>query len=92
MWTSAWSDISKLRVDMDCMYQEIYEKVKATITGDACMKFCNEKETLYLETNTIGVGLGAGLLQARNSWWVLWDKEPDKYSITPYSIYKQEPH
>ena len=33
------------------------------------MEFYNGKEQLYLETNPLGVGLGASLLQVRDSMW-----------------------
>ena len=34
------------------------KKVKAIIKDDVCIKFCNEKEFLFLETDASSVGLG----------------------------------
>ena len=39
-------------------YKELYDRTKTLIKKDACMKLCDEKEQLYLETDTSGVDLG----------------------------------
>ena len=49
------------------MYEKVYEKVRTIIKDDICIKLYSEIELLYLETDASGVGLGAGLLQARDS-------------------------
>ena len=46
-------------------YDELYNKAKAIIKRDACMKFYKGKEPLYSEIEASGVGLGTGLLQVR---------------------------
>ena len=38
-------------------YQNLYDRVKDIIKKTARMAFHNEKEQLYLETDTVGVGL-----------------------------------
>ena len=74
------------------MYQKLYEKAKAIIKNDACMKFYYEKEPIYLKTDALDVGLGARLLQARGSLWLSQDKVPDSNGFVLYSICKQELH
>ena len=37
----------------------------------------NGKELKYLETEPLGVGLGAGLMQARDRMWFPWSESPD---------------
>ena len=55
--------ISKSGLDINNTYQELYKKARALI--NACMKFYNERDPLYLETDVSGVSLGEGLLQVR---------------------------
>ena len=61
------------------IYDELYNKVKVIIKKHGCMKFYNEKESLYLDSNASGVGLGAELLQVKN-----WMKCP--HHKTPASM------
>ena len=44
----------------------IFYKAKAVIEMDVCMKLYNKTRPLYLQIDTSGVGLGAGLLQMRD--------------------------
>ena len=44
---------------------------------DATMAFYNEKEQLYLWTDTSGVGFRASLLQVRDGVWFPRNKAPD---------------
>ena len=44
-------------------YQAMYERTKSLIKADVCMKFYDEIEPLYLETDASGRGCGATLLQ-----------------------------
>ena len=44
-------------------YQKIFNKAKALIREDVCMKFYDETKPLYIETDASGVGLGAALIQ-----------------------------
>ena len=46
-------------------YQRIFDKIKAIMKEDACMKFYNEMKLLYLETDACVVGLRVCLLQTR---------------------------
>ena len=45
------------------------------------MKFYNEKGPLYLETDTSGIQLGTGLLQARDGLQFPQDKVPDNSAL-----------
>ena len=40
-------------------YQKMFNKAKAIITEDACMKFYDETKPLYIEMDASGVGLGS---------------------------------
>ena len=51
-----------------------WKKPKSIIKEGACMKFYNETQPLYLETETSGVRLEAALLQARSGTSCLRDK------------------
>ena len=51
----------------NAIYQNMFDKAKAIINEDACMKFYDETKLLYIETDASGVGLGAALLQARSN-------------------------
>ena len=44
------------------------------IKDDVCMKFYNEEESLYLETDASYVGQWAGLLHAWDGLWFLLDE------------------
>ena len=48
-------------------YQNMFDKAKAIIKEDACMKFHDETKLLYIETDASGVGLGAALVQTRSN-------------------------
>ena len=47
------------------------------------MEFYDETKPLYLETNTSGVGLGAGLLQTRSGTSCPRDMAPDNNILRP---------
>ena len=57
-------------------YQNLYERTKSIIKVDTSVKFYNEKEPLYPQIDISGVGLGAGLLQARDRMWLSRNKAP----------------
>ena len=53
---------------------------------DACMKFYDNTQPLYLETDKSGVGLGAVLLQTRNDTIYPSDKAPDGSILRPIAF------
>ena len=53
---------------------------------DASMAFCNEKEQLYLETDMLGVGLGASLLQVRDRMWLSKNEAPENTGLCPIPL------
>ena len=55
--------LKSVKVDLIKTYEVLFNISKALIVEDAFMMFSNEKESLYLETDASGVGLGVGLLQ-----------------------------
>ena len=50
------------RMEMEWELPKIIQHSKTIIKDGTCMKFYNGTRPLYLETDTSGVGLGAGLL------------------------------
>ena len=52
------------------------------------MRFCNEKEPLYLETDTSGAGHGAGQVQAINGMKCLKGKAQD--NVIPRHTYHSQ--
>ena len=70
------------------IYQNMFDKVRAIIKEDTCMKFYDETKLLYIETDASGVGLGAVLLQTRSNTSCHRDNMPDNSilrSITFFS-------
>ena len=72
---------SKVVWTWNASYQTIYDKAKLIIKADACMKFYDENEPLYLETDASGVGLGAALLQMRDGATYQRDTAPDNTTL-----------
>ena len=68
----------------------LYNKAKALIRKDTCMKFYNERELLYVETDASGVFLGAWLLQVREGMKYPCD-EAACNTIHPIPLYQQQP-
>ena len=48
-------------------YQEVYERAKSHKKEDMCMKYNDVRKPLYLESDALGVGLGAALQQVRDN-------------------------
>ena len=53
------------------------------IKRNVTMSFYNEKEQLYLETDTSGEGAGTSLLQGRDGMWFLRNEAPDNVALWP---------
>ena len=54
---------SKVTWTWNASYQELFDKAKSLIKADMCMKFYDDTQPLYLETDASRVGLGVALLQ-----------------------------
>ena len=63
------------------MYQNLYDREKEIIKKDACMKFYDASRPLYMTPDASGVGLGARLLQVRDSMKCGYDKLPDNATL-----------
>ena len=53
------------------------------------MKFYNEQEALYLETDASSVGLGVGLLQTREGMTCPCDEAADNIELCPIAFTSQ---
>ena len=58
-------------------YLKMFNEAKAIIKEEACMKFYDETNPLYIKRDASGVGLGATLLQTRNNTSCAKDEAPD---------------
>ena len=63
--------------------QKIFNEAKAIIKEDACIKYYDETKLIYIEMDASGVGLGATLLQTRNSSSCAKDEVPDNSILRP---------
>ena len=68
------------------MYKDLCDKAKEIIKKDACMKFYNVARSLYLETDTPGISLGAELLQVRYGMKCRHDETPDDTILDPMAF------
>ena len=55
MWITKLSNIGEGRIDMECNYQRLYDKMKLIVKEDTYMIFHDEMKPLYLETDASGV-------------------------------------
>ena len=67
-------------------YQKIFDKAKANIKEDVCMKFYDATKQLYIETDASGVRLGAFLLQTRSSTSCHRDKALGNSILRPTAL------
>ena len=58
-------------------------KAETVIKKNAAMAFYSQKEQLYLETNALGVSLGAGLVQVRDRPQYPKNDAPDSATLWP---------
>ena len=78
--------LSKTEWTWNTTYQILFDKAKSVIKEDACMKFYDENQPLYLETETSGVRLGAALPQTRSGTGCPRDKAPDNSIFRPIAF------
>ena len=67
----------------------LYNIAKSTMKIGPCLRFYNEKESLYLETEASGVNQGAGLLQVREGINCPQDKELNSMILCPMFFAKK---
>ena len=71
---------------MECIILALYDKVKALIKDDVCMKFYDETKPLYLETDASGIGLSITLLQTKDGMTCPKDTPPDDTILRPITF------
>ena len=76
-------------MDMECIYQALYDEMKSLMKDDVSMKFYNETKPLYLKMDASGIGLGVALLQTRDGMTCPRDTAPDKHHSEANCISKQ---
>ena len=67
-------------------YQDLYDKTKAFIKDDVCLKLYDETKSLYFETDAFRIGLGATLLQTSDGAVCLKDTLPDISILRPIAF------
>ena len=67
-------------------YQDLYEKANAVVRRNKCMNIYDADRCLYLEINTFGISLGAGLLQVRDSMNCGHGEIPDNAILSPIAF------
>ena len=78
--------LSKVTWTWNASYQSLFNRVKLLIKSDMCMKFYNDTKSLYAETDTSGVGLGAALLQTQEGATCQKDTVPDNTVLHPIAF------
>ena len=74
-------------MDINQTCKELYNKAKAIVKKDTCMKIYSKKEPLYLEADASGVSLGAGLDRLGREWTAPMTGTRE-HDITPARAYK----
>ena len=78
---------SKTEWTWNATYQKMFDKGKAIIEGDVCMKSYDETKLLYIESDASGVGLGAIIsLQTRGNTSCHRDEVPDNSTLRPIAF------
>ena len=62
----------------------LFNKAKLLIKSDMCMKFYDDTKLLYLETDALGVGLSAALLQISKGTTCQKDIGPNNTILCPF--------
>ena len=74
MHNTVQADICQNRVAMEqVILRLLWRKIKSVMKKDPCMKLFHEVYSLYLETDTSEIGLGARLLQVGDEITCVWD-------------------
>ena len=67
-------------------YQQLFDNAKPIIKADVCMKFYNSSKPLYLETDALGIGLGAALLQLHDNTVCQVGVAPQNITLHPIAL------
>ena len=73
-------------------YKKLFDKAKSIITEDSCMKFYDETQPLYLETDASGIGLRTSLLHNRSGTSCQRNKAPDNSILRPLHLQARACH
>ena len=77
---------SKMTWTWNAPYQQLFNKAKALIKVDVCMKFYDDTKPLYLETDASGISLRAALIQICNNTNCQKDTAPDNTILCPIAF------
>ena len=69
----------------------MFDKAKAIIKEDVCMKFYDETKPLYIEADASGVGLGAALQQTGSNSNCHRDTPPDNSILRSFAFTSKSP-
>ena len=69
----------------------MFDKAKAIIKEDPCMKIYDETKPLYVETDVSGVEFGAALLNKRSNTSGYRDEVPDNGILRPTAFASKSP-
>ena len=73
-------------LNVKLIHQTLFDMMKSLIKDDVCMKFYDETQPLYLETDMSGIGLGAALLQIRDGTKCPRNTAPDNRILRPIAF------
>ena len=74
---------SKTTWTWNASYKQLFNKAKSLIKAEVCMKFYDDTELLYLETDKSGIKVRAALLQLCNNTACQNDTAPDNTILCP---------
>ena len=72
-------------MDVECYIPKTFEEAKEIIKENACMKFCDERKSLYIKTDVLGWP-GDWPTSARNNMSCHGNEAPDSSTLRPITF------